>query len=589
MLSEISISGKRLRIVLTLVFLLLAGIIAGLSSRYVFSENAKFESFCNSLFKEEVSANTLTLHYSLAEPQNLGISDTKISLGTIDTDFSGQQKQYQDCLAALKGFSPDRLSRENQIALDTLLLYFDTKASLGESAILEEILGPSLGIQAQLPVLLAEYAFYTHKDISDYLSLLTSIRPYFRSIISFEQKKASAGYFMSNVSLDRILRQCRSFVENPEENYMQEIFLQKIEAFPDLNQSEKAELSDFHKKLLEEDVFPAYQELIQEMSRLRGKGRGSRGLSNFENGQYYYENLLKQETGSFIPVNEIEKKLTAQLLTDCRQLSRMANENPALLSKAEQIRGSLSMEPAEMLESLRKMILSDFPELGDASYELRRVHTSMEDFLSPAFYLTPPMDTQSPNVIYLNNPDEGNSLELFTTLAHEGFPGHLYQTLYFSRKNPAPIRQLISCGGYVEGWATYIEEYAGQYAAALIDTPDAADAVQLNFLNKRISLCIYSLLDINIHYKSWTQPQTAAFLSSFGIRDAAAAAEIYQYIVETPGNYLKYCLGSLSFNEIKDAQKASLKEDFQLKEFHRQVLDIGPVPFPVLKKYMAAG
>ena len=588
MIPRFSISEKRLRAPLILIFLLLVGISAGFLSRYVFSENARFETFCDTLFKEEVSASTLTLHYSLAEPEKFGIPDTAISLGQIDTDFSKQQKQYQHCLDTLKDFSPDRLSPENQITLDTLLLYFGTKASLGNTAVLEELLGPSLGIQAQLPVLLAEYAFYTRQDISDYLNLLTSVRPYFQSILSFEQQKAASGCFMSDATLDRILSQCRAFAENPKGNYMQDIFLQKIQDFPGIDQAEQTKLADFHQKLLEQEVLPAYQELIQGLESLRGQGKSSRGLAGFENGQKYYESLIKQDTGCYLPVKEIEKKLVSRLMSDCRQLSIIAKENPKLLSLTKQIQNALSMEPSEMLETLRKKILPDFPDIGETSYELRRVHTSMEEFLSPAFYLTPPMDTQKPNVIYLNRPDKNNSLDLFTTLAHEGFPGHLYQTLYFSRQDPAPIRQLISCGGYVEGWATYIEEYAGQYAASLMKSPAAEDVVRMNFLNKRISLCIYSLLDINIHYKGWTQPQTAIFLGSFGIRSAAAAAEIYQYIVETPANYLKYCLGSLNFNELRDAQKASLKEDFELKEFHRQVLDIGPVPFPVLQKYMNA-
>ena len=210
----------------------------------------------------------------------------------------------------------------------------------------------------------------------------------------------------------------------------------------------------------------------------------------------------------------------------------------------------------------------------------------MEDYLSPAFYLTPPLDTGSPNVIYINRASSGSNLELFTTLAHEGFPGHLYQTVYFASCRPDDIRYLFSSGGYVEGWATYIESYAYQYAADLMNDSAAADLTRLAWLNRSVNLCLYSLMDIGIHYQGWTQAVTERLLNSMGITDASAAAEIYQYIVETPANYLKYYWGYLNFLDLKNEKETTLGDDFNLKEFHRQILEIGPVQFPVLEKYM---
>ena len=117
------------------------------------------------------------------------------------------KRQYKACenhLNKLKSFSASRLSRENQITLDMLLLYFHTRLSLKGNELLEEMLSPSLGTQAQLPVLLAEYAFYEDQDIADYLNLLSSVKPYFQSILEFEKQKSQAGFFMSDATLDRI-------------------------------------------------------------------------------------------------------------------------------------------------------------------------------------------------------------------------------------------------------------------------------------------------------------------------------------------------------------------------------------------------
>lgn len=586
MLLKISRQKKPLMIALFLCMVLCLGISVGYLTDHVLSEDAKFEAFAEDIFEKEVCQSALTLHYSLAYPEKQGISDTSPSLGTVSWDLEESLKQCRKYEAALKDFSYSRLSRENQLTLDTLLLYYHTESTLQGLSLLEEPLGPSLGIQAQLPVLLAEYPFYEDHDISDYLNLLTSIRPYFQSILAFEQEKSAAGLFMSDTTLDRILEQCSAFIKDPESNYMLEIFDQKIKDYGGFSDRELTELSNSHKKIFLKEVIPAYQELMTGLSALRGTGQNSCGLAHFDGGQDYYLYLLKSQAGSYVPVPQMEKRLLKQLMQDSKEASEILKKNPALLSRLTDDSIFPSMEPEQILETLKKQITEDFPKIDAVPFEIRYVHKSMEDFLSPAFYLTPPLDTGSPNVIYINRSGGTSPLELFTTLAHEGYPGHLYQTVFFGRQNPEHIRYLITSSGYVEGWATYTESYAYGYAGELSDSRDAPKIARLSWLNRSINLCIYSLMDAGIHYRGWNQAQAAAFLKAFGIQDAAAAQNIFQYIVETPANYLKYYWGYLNFLDLKNSCANALGTDFDLKEFHRDILEIGPVPFPVLEKYI---
>ena len=607
--------------ILTLCLVFYLGIGMGYVSEHGLSENSRFESFTENLFRAEVSANTLTLHYALADPASQGIKKSAVSLGTVSSDAASAEETARLCQnyeKQLKNFHYSRLSKDNQLTLDMLLLYFHTRASLGKNYILDEPLGPSLGIQAQLPVLLAEYAFYTKEDISDYLKLLGTIKPYFQSILDFEKEKISSGCFMSNTTLDRILKQCSSFIQNPDSNYMDDIFAQKLKTFsnPKLSQKDQEELCTYHHKLIIQQVIPAYQELVSGLKTLRGSGKNSRGLAYFEGGRAYYLYLLQSQTGTYVPVKKIEQRLSAQLLKDYEEIQTLLKSDPSLASSLSQYSTAITLTPSQMLEKLPSLMAGDFPELKNTTYELRSVHESMKSFLSPAFYLTPPVDTGSPNVIYINNSGRSTSLELFGTLAHEGFPGHLYQTVSFSRSKPANIRYLITSSGYVEGWATYVESYAYQYAASLMtnlsrnsassdfhdsDTSGTSDtsgksstsnmssasnATRLAWLNRSMNLCIYSLLDIGIHYRGWEQARVAAFLKAFGITNASAASEIYQYIVETPGNYLKYYWGYLNFLDLKKSCQNSMGADFDLKKFHRKIMEIGPVQFPVLEKYL---
>lgn len=284
----------------------------------------------------------------------------------------------------------------------------------------------------------------------------------------------------------------------------------------------------------------------------------------------------------------MEKRLSRQLSSEIGIAGTMLRKNPELLATLNQGITFREMKPAQMLNTLQQKIQADFPSLTDVTFELRTVHDSMKDYLSPAFYLTPPMDTGTPNVIYINPAASYQGLELFTTLAHEGFPGHLYQTVTFERQNPSGIRNLLCTSGFAEGWATYIEPFAYQYAAGYIKDPSATELARISWLNRSINLCMYSLLDIEIHYNGWTQAEAASFLKAFGIEESTVVSEIYQYILETPGNYLKYYWGYLSLLDLRTSEQNRLGQDFDLKKFHSQVLKIGGVQFPVLEKYIDA-
>ncbi len=562
-------------------------LVAGAARNHIFSEDSQFRSFTREVFQKEVSGSMLTLHYSLADPEKKNIARPAPTLGTVSYDNTASIHQCQEYLKKLLSFSYSDLSRENRLTSDMLLLYFHTSEASLQNGFPEEILSPTLGIQAQLPVLLAEYAFYKEQDISDYLNILVSIEPYFESVLQYEQERAHQGYFMSDTTLDRILEQCREFVKDPENNYMLDVFSRKLKEYGKFTDSEQNELMKRHKEILLNKVIPAYEKLIIGLNALRGSGKNPMGLTYYKKGQKHYEYLLQAETGCYDSVKKIQQRLYEQLADDTARIQMMLKEQPSLLQKMNAETDLDTFQPTKALQILQKKSEKDFPALPETvSPDIRYVHKSMEAYSSPAFYLTPPLDTGSPNVIYINPSSQTSNLELFTTLSHEGFPGHLYQTVYFGSCDPDDIRYLITSSSYVEGWATYVESYGYQYAADYLDDPAASDLTALAWMNRSINLCIYSLMDIGIHYHGWTPDAAASFLKNFGITDTSVVQEIYQYIVETPGNYLKYYLGYLNFLDLRQKWQDTLGEHFDLKKFHQKILETGPVSFPVLQKYL---
>lgn len=569
-------------ICLLLLFLAVFSLGTGLgclSNRLSSSEDRRFQEYTDSIFRKEISSNTLNLHYTLAHPEDYDIAPAALSLGEIALDDTAAYSALENYEEGLRQFTYEELSPQHQITLDTLLLYFHTLREGSSYELLEEVLSPGLGIQAQLPVLLAEYSFYDRDDIEDYLSLLEQTDTYFKSILDFEAAKSAAGTFMRDDTLDRILAQCREFIQEPQNNYLVEIFQDKLEDFPGLKGEDKALYMKRQEEILLSHVIPAYEELIAGLETLRGTGTNGNGLCYFPDGRDYYEYLLKTQVGVYTSPDAVARRLQTQLMTDYRELAQLIQDNPSLAASISSSGFTLE-SPTTALEELAQSCQKDFPALDVEDYEVKYVHESLEKFLSPAFYLTPPLDTMSPNTIYINRADSTGDLELFTTLAHEGFPGHLYQTLYFSRENPDIIRYLPSFGGYVEGWATYIESYAYSYADA------DPKLTRLLWLNRSVNLCLYSLVDVGIHYYGWTLPDVTHYLGNFGITDSLVIQEIFLSILENPVNYLRYYVGYLNFLDLKNELQTLQGEHFDLKDFHRQILEIGPAQFPVLQKHL---
>lgn len=546
-------------------------------------ENKQFERFTDSIFTSELSSNTLNLHYTLAHPETFGINDYKISLGSINEKaHSHSFSKLKSNQKRLKKFHYQNLSKENQLTYDILSLEFSTQLSGENFFWLQEPLSPHLGISSQLPILLAEYTFRTGNDIKDYFSLLSCLPDYYNELAEFESQKAKRGLFMSDASLERLLAQCQTMLSS---DYLASAFEDKINLLQNAGTLTKKQADSYlslHKKLIHTCVIPSYQSLSEKLSALKGNGKNDRGLAGFPDGTAYYHYLIQSQVGDFRSVKEIEERLFTQLALDYRQMQTLLSQNPSLAQNLSVF--SLSATPKEMLSYLSKAMRTDFPDLDSPKYKVKYVPESMEEFSSPAFYLTPPADTLSPNTIYINRSSQVNPAELFTTLAHEGFPGHLYQTLYYGNQNPAPIRNLLGCSGYIEGWATYVESISYGYAASYFKVEP--ELLQLLWQNRSISLCLYSLLDIKIHEYGWTLAQVTQSLHGFGIASDDTCKEIYQYIIENPANYLKYYLGYLNFMDLRDLAEKKAGDKFDKKEFHRFVLETGPAPFPVIEKYV---
>lgn len=543
------------------------------SSLHAESSDRQFRTFTRSLFQTEVSANTISLHYTLRSPSDYGIADIPATYGSLSSDPVAAKASVRNVLSSLQEFDPDTLSSENALTFKILDTYLKNASTGTDYLLYQEPLGPVSGIHTQLPVLLSEYSFYDTQDVETYLALLKETPSYFDSVIRFEQKKASSGLFMPDYQADSVLDTCQSFIDMGKENYLVSTFNERIASLDLLPENKKDSFQKENMKLVTEEIYPAYQNLITAVKSLKGKGMNEQGLSHFPYGKKYYEYLVRQTTGCNESISRLRLMTRAQILEDLSAMQKVLFPADAALTQASVLEQT---SPDSMLDDLRSKITDTFPEIPDVDFQVKYVPESMQDYLSPAFYMIPAIDNLTENVIYINNGQTASGLNLYTTLAHEGYPGHLYQTVYFSASEPDPIRSILDFGGYVEGWATYAEMMS-YYLAPLPKTE--ASLLQKN---SSVILGLYALADMGIHYDGWSVTDTVRFFSDYGINDPNAVQSVYKLIIGSPANYLKYYIGYLKFYELKKEMADALGNQFSQKEFHRAVLDVGPAPFEIV-------
>lgn len=536
-----------------------------------------FSEFCTTLFREEMKSNTMNLHFTLKDPKAAGIDSYEITLGSLSGDSPhNQARQLKKLSEELKKYSHRSLKGKDRLTCRLLSDYISRQQNLAAYPYYDEPLTPSGGVTSQLPVLLAEYPFGNTRDIEDYLGLLSQMDTYFSGILDYEQKKADAGLFMSDEACLKVIEGCEVFTEHPDDNFLIDTFSNRLNAMDGLTDTQKNAYLKQHSKVLSDHVIPAYSQMIKGLTMLLGRGHNNWGLCNFPEGKAYYEAVVSADTGCDDSVEDLFSQITKARREDLTFCQNLLEKNPKLASQSPKPDAALKEENA-MLSRLQKEILTDFPAPPQTEVEICHVDPALSEYLAPAFYITAPIDDISHNRIYINDAKNDTDIYYFTTLAHEGYPGHLYQTICTSSYGAPEVLSLLNYPGYTEGWATYTEMQSFYYAGL---DPDLASLLQHN---QAATLSLYATADIGIHYFGWEKEKIAAFWSEYGVDDTATVKRITDLILEEPGNYLKYYVGYLKFRQMRE-QFALENKSFSVSAFHEAILRTGPSPFSVLEE-----
>lgn len=544
-----------------------------------FAVEEQFQEMIHNLFYDTVTSSGLTMHSMLTDPEAYGITEYPETLG--DYSIQALQDNYAELREDYeKLLSIDRsaLSPELQTDYDILLEYMETEQEGEKFLLYDHPFSAISGVQVELPIVLAEYSFRTPEDAEHYLALLSSIDEYYDQLLKYVQAQKEAGIFLSDQTISDVLDSCQSYLDAPETGMMAETFLSRLDSLTELSQEDREALISRNEEILKNDFTAAYVTLTEGLEDMKGHAESPSGASSLPNGTEYYEYLLKSSTyTSYRNPKALKDAIAGRMLDELDHAQELMSQDPELIYDLYQFDFSIQ-DPEDALTDLQTKLLTDFPEVPAYAYEVRTLPEALEPYTSPAFYLSPPIDTQNENFIYINQSSVAARNDIYTVMAHEGYPGHLYQCNYFNTVNHSLLRSLMSFSCYVEGWATYV-----QYLAYQWDDQIRPELAELLAINESAYLALYALVDYQVNYEGMTVEELGEFLNElFRISNPEAADSLYQIVCEDPANYMKYYVGYLEISEMREKAEEVLGNDFDAKAFHTFLLDFGPAPFSLI-------
>ena len=552
-------------------------------------EQQEFEQYLDDYFKDVVTDDTLTYNYTIKDGADYGLEEPEVTLGDpgMTAEEIGQDKEeFEGWVKKLDAIDRSCLTEDQKLTYDVLDEYFEVSAGIFDNVYLYEPFSPMRGLQANIATNFTDYRFDDKGDVERYIELLGQIPDYFEEYLDFEQEKSEKGYFMSDAVCDKVISQCKDFVADKENHFMVTTFNDNIDALDFLTDEEKAEYKEANKQAVENSLLPAFENVAAVLSGLKGTGTNDGGICNYDGGKEYYEYLLKNFAGTAKSPEEVIDMLDTELqklmvslyqyyLGNQAAYEYFASNYDSMFAETDQ------MTASEMVDKMMETASEHYPDAGTINYKAealdKNLETIMDDVL--AYYMAPAIDDPDNNLIRVNGLHTDG---MWTTLAHEGYPGHMLQNAYYMSTDPEPVRTLMNFLGYKEGWAMYAcydSLYYYEY-----EEPEYGDTIAALYqLNDEMSYLMMGRVDLGINYEGWTLQDTADYLTKNGM-DGSAAQELYTTMVGDPAVYQSYSTGYYEMKELRDYAEEKMGDDFDLKTFNTIILETGPCQFDILKE-----
>ena len=546
-------------------FLMISSILTPIHAKESFSD------FEDELFQEMMSEDYTTLHFSLRDYQKYGIEKPDVNIG--DASWDDYEDSVEDCdeyLKKLQSFDYDSLSETEQKDYRTIAFYLERNKELNSYPYFDWAFNSAEGVIDNLLTTFTEFVFYEKEDIDDYLTTLASVPAYLDQCLENTKKQAAEGYFLTDAMLKETEDAIAKFVDKKDDNELIKIFDENIDAFDGLSAEEKEAYKKKNREIVLNAYIPSYEKVAEELQKLKGSRKADYNVSSLDGGSEYYAALARYKTSIDADVETILDICTQYIEKSVDELYDIMQNHSEVTEE------TLDFDSAEDVLSYLEGHLDAFPVLDKVYYNVQYLDPSVANDSIVAYYLSPPVDDMRDNVIKINGDNVSDVLDLYTTLAHEGFPGHLYQTNYYIQQQPSLLRTQLTMMGYQEGWGMFAE---GQ---ALHVSGLSEYASEYQKINIELNYVLSAAVDLGVNGLGWSTKDVSKYLDRLDL-NSSIAKDLYDFATLQPGTILPYGVGVAMFELLENKAKNALGNDFDQKAFNEVLLNDGNRPFEVVE------
>lgn len=535
---------------------------------------ADFDQFLQEDWEETVESDYLTMHTSVYDYKSLGLEKPEVTLGDIDyEEFKESVDSAQETLDKLHAFDPEELSDSQKYDYYIYEFYLESLRDLYKYPNLNDMFRPYTGYLTNVTDYFSDFPFYEKQDVEDYLTLVAEIPDYIEQMKTLTREQAEQGYFLDDYSVDDAMFELNEFIEAGEENTMIVNFEDNLDKFDGLTEEEKEAYKARNREIVLEGIIPAYQGVRSLLSELKGSRAAVGGICDYPDGSDYYDALVRYNCSTDMTIEEIFEFLTKAGVEGNAYLEKLLKGNPDF-DASETIK---HLQDLDDILSYLQDHMEGFPEGPDVEYTPSYLPPGSNDF-AMAYYVVAPVDNIHRNIIRVNKANMSDVNTMYYTLAHEGFPGHLYQfTWHQAQEDYKPFRHELTVMGYEEGWACYVER--------IMLERSGLDELTAEYLamEDMLSYVMYAGADIAVNGLGYSPDELGDWLEEMGysreIQDM-----MYNISLESPGSYLPYGFGAAKFWSLRQRTEDALGEDFDEEEFHYQLLNHGPRQFELVEE-----
>jgi uncharacterized protein (DUF885 family) len=510
--------------------------------------------------------------------------------------YKGESKAYYEGYKEKLSLFPDESLTESEQMSKAILLWecninldeFNFNADLTP---IDQMWSPNLFV-GQLASGSSAQPFNTVEDYENWMKRVDGYLEWLSSTETKMKEGMEKGHVLPKSLIVKVLPQLQS---QTGKDLDQHLFYQPIKNMPaDFTEEQKASLTTAYKDMITNKVIPAYESLYNFMSTdYLEAGRESSGIQGEPNGDAYYAHQIKKYTTTNMTAAEIHElglSEVARIRSEMEKIKEQVGFEGDLKAFFDYVRNNKDLmpftDPQQVIdnfnaihERMKPQIEKLFDKKPKTPFEVRRTEAFRENSAS-AEYNQGSLDGTRPGIFYVPIPDvtHYNTYSDESLFLHEAIPGHHYQISLTQENEELPeFRKTLWYSGYGEGWALYTESLGKELGLY-------TDPYQyFGMLGAEMHRAVRLVVDTGLHSKGWTREEAIQYsLDNEAESEASITSEIERYMAN-PGQALSYKIGQLKIRELRKKAEDALGDQFNIGQFHNQVLETGCVPLALLE------